>query len=263
MGGWIRRLLDDNQHFLVDECWENRGKLKWNLRPLHVHFKNKRWSRDKLRLFMNDFRKSVQSYGIAVPPEEDSPYSSTTVGLLAFYFNEAELARLPGKSEELIESLTSMIRKATCCHMESNCTLEVILGTTFVVHDGGTTSGLIANGLHWTIMNVFLTMWSEMYRERLLDSPANDGLSGATVTDIVKFFVLILRVRRRRRRFFFTTLAKRYQGRTTQVVELALGPRRPLRHPNFCDMRRRGGAMQIPAVAAAPMQQWSHIHHCV
>ena len=93
-----------------------------------------------------------------------------------------------------------MIRKAIACHMEDNCTLEVSPGTTFVVHDGGTTSGLVANGLHCSIMNVFSTMWSEMYRERLLDSPANDGLSGAAVTDIAKFFVLILRLRRRRRR---------------------------------------------------------------
>ena len=93
---------------------------------------------------MQDFRNVVQSYGIAVSPEDDIPYSSTTVALLAFYFHEAELARVPGKSEEIIELLTSMIRKATACHMEDNCTLEVIPDTTFVVHDGGTTSGFIA-----------------------------------------------------------------------------------------------------------------------
>ena len=49
-------------------------------------------------------------------------------------------------------------------------------------------------------MNVFSNMWSEMYRERILDPPVNDGLSGATVTDIVKFFVLFSRVRRRKNR---------------------------------------------------------------
>ena len=99
MERWIRRHIDDKQHFLVEECWENRGKLKWNLRPLHVHFKNNAWCRDKLRLFMKDFRNIVDTYGLAVPPE-DSPYTSTTVGLLAFYFHEAELSRVPGKSEE-------------------------------------------------------------------------------------------------------------------------------------------------------------------
>ena len=69
MDRWIKREIDE-QHFplAVQECWENRGKLKWNLRPLHVHFKNKAWCRDKLRLVMQDFRNIVESDGLAVPP---------------------------------------------------------------------------------------------------------------------------------------------------------------------------------------------------
>ena len=116
-------------------------------------------------VFMNEFRNIVGPYDLAVPPE-DSPYTSTTEEVLAVYVHEAELSSVPGKSATCIEPFTSMIRKATACHMEGNCTLEVIPGTTFVAHDGGTTSGLIANGLNWRTMNAFSTMWSEMYRER-------------------------------------------------------------------------------------------------
>ena len=96
--------MDDKQNFLVDECWENRGKLKWNLRPLHVHFKNEGWCRDKLRLFMQDFRRTVGTYDLAVPPDDMPPYTSTTEELLVFYFHEAELSRSLEKSENALRS---------------------------------------------------------------------------------------------------------------------------------------------------------------
>ena len=52
--------------------------------------------------------------------------------------------------------------------------------------EGRTITSVIGNGgLLFSIMNVLQTTWSEMYREMLLDSPANGGLSGATVTGIV------------------------------------------------------------------------------
>ena len=129
-----------------------------------------------LRSFMKKFEAVVEWYCPEEPPA-DIPYKSTTMSLTC------------------MELLTSMIRRTTACHMEDNCILEVFPGNHVVVNNGGTTSGAVTSGLNCWIKKVLLTMWAKMHLEGILDSPAGDGLSDVTVTDIVKFFVMILRVR--------------------------------------------------------------------